>query len=119
MWRRHSRDGAGACHGAMHLYRPATRRHAMACLRDGDRAVAGEFWIERGRRRVCARSRTFEVAGGTRTRGRRNEEASRTRQRVASYNPGQVAHGMPGPRGNNGWAHLRAAIALTQRELMV
>ena len=102
----------------MHLYRPAARRHAMARLRDWHRTVAGEFWIERGRGRVCAGYGTFEVTSGKRSRGRRNEEASRTRQRVASYNPGRSCTACPGPRNNKGWAHLRAAIALTQCELM-
>jgi hypothetical protein len=102
----------------MPLYRPAARRHAMACLRNRVCAVAGEFRIERGRRRVRPRARRFEFAMGDRTRGRGSEEASRTRQRVASYNPGQVAHDVPRAAQQDGLGSPACSDRSTPRELM-
>lgn len=78
----------------------------MACLRDGVRAVAREFWIERGRRRVRARSGAFEAASGDRSSGRGCERASRTRQRVVGCQSGQVARHAPWA-AKKGWGHLR------------
>jgi hypothetical protein len=65
------------------------------------------IWHVRGRRRnLNSRS--------SKCRGVANAPARSELQSGA----GRAWHA-PGPRSNKGWAHLRAAIALTQRELMV